>query len=168
MFSLHCHTMVQKLHNPEQKIKLKLDAKISLGGYAEPPCQLNRSILLSKNLGNYQNYLDKQNVDLSEKAFKPSNDLTTHNSSHNGERPLQCSICQKVFIQSYHLATHEHCHIGENPFKCRFCKKVLITPGELTTHKCSQCGEKSFQCCFCDKAFKTSSDLSTHKHIHNR
>ena len=31
--------------------------KISLGGYADPPCQLNRSILLSKNLGNYQNCL---------------------------------------------------------------------------------------------------------------
>ena len=93
MFPLqNCHIMVQKLHNSEQKIHLGKVPKISLWGMqiqdfgifftegppckkfqifsqgvdlSRPPCRLNRSILLSKNFGNHQNCLVKQNVDLS-------------------------------------------------------------------------------------------------------
>ena len=58
-----------------------------------------------------------------------NSNLTSHEHTHNGEKPFKCKFCEKGCSQKGHLSGHGHTHTGEKPFKCKFCEKEFSLKG---------------------------------------
>ena len=77
-------------------------------------------------------------------AFRTSDKIMVHQSSHTKERLFSCLYCEKSFSQSGHLKTHKTTHTGEKGYGCIRCGKAFITSQELQLHQLSHTGEKPY------------------------
>uniref|UniRef100_A0A182U047 C2H2-type domain-containing protein n=1 Tax=Anopheles melas TaxID=34690 RepID=A0A182U047_9DIPT len=78
-------------------------------------------------------------------------------STHSGERPYVCTICNKSYKTSSLRTAHMDTHIEGKTFKCEMCGKSLQTRAcyrnhvkrhlEQRNHECPVCGKKFFQKC---------------------
>ena len=100
-----------------------------------------------------------------ENFLKKKHDLKSHNLTHTGVKPYQCSKYNKAFTHNYNLTIHMRIHIGERPYTCSQCNMHFITNSKLTwytqTHKQSDNG-KIHNCRQCDKLFSNKNDLERH------
>lgn len=73
-------------------------------------------------------------VDLCDRRFSRSDELTRHIRIHTGQKPFQCRICLRAFSRSDHLTTHIRTHTGEKPFSCDVCGRKFARSDEKKRH----------------------------------
>ena len=106
-----------------------------------------------------------QQLVMSEIICSGSN-VKLHISTHNGEKPYKCQLCQKSFVRSSHVKEHMRIHTGEAPYKCQLCQKLFNFSGNLKMHMRTHTGQKPYKCQFCHNSFSQSSNLKTHMITH--
>ena len=73
-------------------------------------------------------------VELCDRRFSRSDELTRHIRIHTGQKPFQCRICFRAFSRSDHLTTHIRTHTGEKPFSCDICGRKFARSDEKKRH----------------------------------
>lgn len=73
-------------------------------------------------------------VELCDRRFSRSDELTRHIRIHTGQKPFQCRICLRAFSRSDHLTTHIRTHTGEKPFSCDICGRKFARSDEKKRH----------------------------------
>lgn len=73
-------------------------------------------------------------VELCDRRFSRSDELTRHIRIHTGQKPFQCRICLRAFSRSDHLTTHIRTHTGEKPFSCDVCGRKFARSDEKKRH----------------------------------
>ena len=73
-------------------------------------------------------------VELCDRRFSRSDELTRHIRIHTGQKPFQCKICLRAFSRSDHLTTHIRTHTGEKPFSCDVCGRKFARSDEKKRH----------------------------------
>lgn len=73
-------------------------------------------------------------VELCDRRFSRSDELTRHIRIHTGQKPFQCRICFRAFSRSDHLTTHIRTHTGEKPFSCDVCGRKFARSDEKKRH----------------------------------
>uniref|UniRef100_A0A8C8VPG1 Uncharacterized protein n=1 Tax=Pelusios castaneus TaxID=367368 RepID=A0A8C8VPG1_9SAUR len=97
--------------------------------------------------------------------------LTTHQTDHMGEKPLQCiNRHEKSFSNSSDLNRHGRSHVGEKLYLCFECGKGFnwnfIQRSHLIRHQVVHVGERSHKCLDCGKCFICQSHLIRHQRVH--
>ncbi len=90
-------------------------------------------------------------------------------SSHRGQRPHMCPVCERGFAQRCHLTVHLRTHSGERGFMCAVCGKTFSVPSNLRKHQQGHQREEeaaSHVCEFCAKIYSKLSDLHLHLRTH--
>jgi len=73
-------------------------------------------------------------VEVCDRRFSRSDELTRHIRIHTGQKPFQCRICLRAFSRSDHLTTHIRTHTGEKPFSCDTCGRKFARSDEKKRH----------------------------------
>ena len=100
------------------------------------------------------------------KKFCTKRYLTTHQITHTGERPHQCTTCGKGFVQRSDLNRHQRTHTGERPYQCTTCGKGFTRKFHLITHEKSHTGGRGYLCTTCGKGFANKGHLNRHQKYH--
>jgi uncharacterized Zn-finger protein len=69
------------------------------------------------------------------KVFTRAYNLKSHQLSHSGVRPYQCSTCQTSFVRKHDLKRHERLHSGIKPYVCEICKRGFYRSDALARHE---------------------------------
>ncbi|MGH0161849.1 UNVERIFIED_CONTAM: hypothetical protein FKN15_041971 [Acipenser sinensis] len=73
-------------------------------------------------------------MEICDRRFSRSDELTRHIRIHTGQKPFQCRICMRNFSRSDHLTTHIRTHTGEKPFACEICGRKFARSDERKRH----------------------------------
>ena len=108
-------------------------------------------------------------IPLSDMYFSyPGIDMKNHiRLIHEGEKPVQCSICSESFKSNKHLRSHTlHQHKQEAPHLCSICDANFSQKSKLKKHKelVHKVHEeiKTFLCNICNKAFGRKCTMRIH------
>ncbi|XP_067321303.1 zinc finger protein 397-like isoform X2 [Anolis sagrei] len=142
-------------HKMEYQLPRKKDVECPEDG--------ERSKSHGQSLQRYQNAPTRRKL---HNGFKSRVHLASHQQSHTGQKPYQCSQCEKSFSRKYNLVRHQVIHTGVNPYKCPQCNKCFSQSTSLKDHQRIHTGEKPYTCSQCGKCFTLRSSLKDHQRIH--
>ena len=94
-------------------------------------------------------------------------DATTTRLIHEGEKPVQCSICSESFKSKKNLRSHTlHQHKREAPHFCSICDANFSQKSKLNKHKelihKVHVEKKTFICNICNKTFRRKCQMRIH------
>ncbi|XP_069364417.1 histone-lysine N-methyltransferase PRDM9-like [Maniola hyperantus] len=92
--------------------------------------------------------------------------LMRHLTSHTGEKPYSCNICNYKCAKSANLKSHMRTHTGEKPYSCNICNYKCAQSGHLKDHMRTHTGEKPYSCNICNYKCTRSDVLKSHMRTH--
>jgi KRAB domain-containing zinc finger protein len=93
--------------------------------------------------------------------------LMTHKTTHTGDKPYECDVCNKRFTRLGSLRTHKRVRTACKPYECDVCKSRFSQSSTLVTHKTQMHKKnKSFECAVCKKKFTREQSLKRHRRVH--
>ncbi|CAL9700148.1 unnamed protein product [Knipowitschia caucasica] len=100
------------------------------------------------------------------KGFTRKDHLSSHLSTHTGDKQFDCLECEAKFNLKQSLERHMAVHSGEKPFKCPECEKRFTRNSSLKLHMRTHTGEKPFSCSECDAKFNRKENFLRHLGVH--
>ena len=162
-----CQNQLPQSQKKAQPSKNLQDALIRMG--AKLQCDnCTRSFSTLKRLQSHQ----KDHKIIGKLSYCPEcagavKDLHSHQLTHTGEKPNQCSTCKKNFSTNSNLKKHELIHTGAKPFKCEVCHKRFLLIDNMRKHLATHGGKKLYGCKTCNMDFLQKQHLITHLRTHS-
>ncbi len=106
-----------------------------------------------------------QSCSVCNKTFKDKYTMSTHMTTHTGEKPHKCEICGQGFTQCSNMFRHMKTCTGENMHKCKLCGELSIhcdhVEFEVAIKAEAVCFP--FKCDVCSKSFARIDSLIKHR-----
>jgi uncharacterized Zn-finger protein len=153
---------LQQLHLHQQH---QLDSSVGLHGAALGAAGVHGSLLAAPLRAPASgNNTCKQ----CSRSFRSRSDLTSHERTHSGDKPLVCSLpgCGRCFAHVSNLRVHERGHAGERPHVCPFpaCGRAFRHPSSRDDHYVAvHQNIRQYVCGSCQRDFTASSNLKRHQ-----
>ena len=97
------------------------------------------------------------------KKFTSPGDLAKHNTTHSGNKPFICDICNQAFSRAGNLRAHRNAtHFFEKLFQCTVCDKTFSRSNQIKQHEMLHTDERPFECKLCANSFRRPRDLEHH------
>ncbi|XP_026292553.1 zinc finger protein 133 [Frankliniella occidentalis] len=94
-------------------------------------------------------------------------DFKRHLSTHQGEKPFTCNVCEKAFASKSILNVHSRIHNGTKPYRCDICGQAFTQKQSLDYHMRRHNVENPFKCDVCGISFQRRYFLEKHKENHH-